>query len=105
MDSLLSLLENNLLHILLQWIQRDNEGHPHMGLGPGIPQLSLHLLVLLQVHRLPKPLKVSVTVVEYFCGGQPVAREGSGNETLQPNTAAGLPPVVVAILRSYQDRR
>jgi transposase InsO family protein len=51
LDFLIPLNELHLYGILKEWIGHDNEGRPHMSLGPGIPHPPSSLPVPLQEHR------------------------------------------------------
>ena len=61
LDFLIPLTENHLRRFLKAWVLHYNEGRPHMSLGPGIPQPSPHLPVLLHSHRhrIPAYLQVA----------------------------------------------
>src|SRR5215475_9553709 len=67
-DFLIPLSANHVRRILREWVPHDNEGRPHMALGPGIPQPPPPLPVMRQAHRhhLPEHLRV---VVRPILGG------------------------------------
>ena len=50
-DFVIPLAENHLRRLLSEWVQHYNHGHPHMALGPGIPQPLVALPAPLQEHR------------------------------------------------------
>jgi putative transposase len=60
LDCMIPLTEHHLRRLVAEWVQHYNAGRPHMALGPGIPPLSVSLLVPLQAHRhrLPAPRRV-----------------------------------------------
>jgi transposase InsO family protein len=60
LDFLIPLTEHHLWCFLHEWMPHYNAGHPHMALGPGIPQPPPRLPLPLQVHRhrIPEPLRV-----------------------------------------------
>jgi len=60
LDFLIPRTENHLRRFLQQWVQHDNAGRPHMGLGPGIPQPPPQFPVPPQAHRhrIPEHLRV-----------------------------------------------
>jgi putative transposase len=60
LDFVIPLTENHLRRILRDWVAHDNQGRPHMSLGPGIPQPPVSLPVPLHGprHRLPAHLRV-----------------------------------------------
>jgi putative transposase len=51
LDFVIPLTENHLRRLLQDWVRHYNTGRPHMSLGPGIPQPSASLPVVLQEHR------------------------------------------------------
>jgi putative transposase len=51
LDFVIPLNERHLYNILKEWVTHDNEGRPHMSLGPGMPQPILALPVALQAQR------------------------------------------------------
>ena len=51
LDFVIPLNERHLYGILKEWVTHDNEGRPHMSLGPGIPRPKRTLPVPRQVHR------------------------------------------------------
>lgn len=62
LDRVIPLGENHLYALLKAWVAHYNEGHPHMTLGPGIPQPPAGLPVALQAkrHQLPEQRSVRV---------------------------------------------
>jgi len=78
LDFLIPLTEPHLRCLLHEWVPHDNEGRPHLSLGPGIPQPPPHLPAPLQAHRhqLPEHLRVVVCPIlgglhhEYQLGQQ-----------------------------------
>src|SRR5215831_17861890 len=51
LDFVIPLNERHLYSILKEWVTHDNEGRPHMSLGPGMPQPKRTLPVPRQIHR------------------------------------------------------
>lgn len=51
LDLLMLLTENHLRRLLHEWVRHYNESHPHMSLGPGIPQPPVQLPTPLQCQR------------------------------------------------------
>jgi putative transposase len=51
LDFVIPLNERHLYGIVKEWVTHDNEGRPHMCLGPGIPQPILALPVSLRAQR------------------------------------------------------
>jgi putative transposase len=51
LDCMILMTENQLRRLLQEWVQHYNAGHPHMALGPGIPQPVSDLPIPLQAHR------------------------------------------------------
>ena len=51
LDFVIPLNDRHLYGIVKAWVTHDNEGRPHMSLGPGIPQPLLALPVALQAQR------------------------------------------------------
>jgi transposase InsO family protein len=51
LDFMIPLNEKHLYGILKEWVTHDNEGRPHMSLGPGIPKPRRSLPVSRQAHR------------------------------------------------------
>src|SRR5215510_942273 len=62
LDLVIPLTEHHLRHLLHLWVPHYNHGRPHMALGPGLPQPSPSVPVILQAHRhrLPPPVRVEV---------------------------------------------
>jgi transposase InsO family protein len=60
LNCMILLNTRHFYRILNEWVTHDNEGRPHMSLGPSIPQSPSPLPVLLQDHRhrLPTSLRV-----------------------------------------------
>jgi transposase InsO family protein len=60
LDFVIPLNARHLYSIVKEWVTHDNEGRPHLSLGPGIPQPPSRLPVPLQNHRhwLPTSLHV-----------------------------------------------
>jgi transposase InsO family protein len=67
-DVLIPLTENHLRRLLQKWVPHDNEGRPHMALGPGIPQPAPQLPVPLQEHRHRIPAHLRVVVCPILGG-------------------------------------
>jgi putative transposase len=59
-DFMIPLTEHHLRCILKAWVQHDNQGRPHMSLGPGIPQPPPPLPAPLHVHRHKLPVHLHV---------------------------------------------
>ena len=68
LDFVIPFTEHHLRYIMHAWVPYDNEGRPHMSLGPSMPQPPPPLPVVLQAHRhrLPEHLRV---VVQPILGG------------------------------------
>src|SRR5205823_4551031 len=49
LDFVIPLTENHLRRMLRDWVAHDNQGRPHMSLGPGIPQPPV--LLPIPLHR------------------------------------------------------
>jgi hypothetical protein len=60
LDFVIPMNERHLYGILKEWVNHDDEGRPHMSLGPGIPQPRSALPVSPQVsrHRMPTDQRV-----------------------------------------------
>ena len=56
LDFVIPLYERHLYSLLTEWMTHDNEGRPHMSLGPGIPQPRAAFPMSCQTHRHPLPI-------------------------------------------------
>jgi putative transposase len=68
LDFLIPLTEHHLRRLLYAWVRHYNTGHPHMALGPGIPQPPSQSPVPRQAHRHRLPTHLHV-VARSILGG------------------------------------
>ncbi len=68
LDFVIPLNERHIYGILKAWVDHDNEGRPHMSLGPGMPQPPMSLPVPLQDHRHRLPTTHGVMVRPILSG-------------------------------------
>jgi transposase InsO family protein len=57
-DFVMPLTEDQLRRMLAEWVRHDNDGRPHMSLGPGIPQPPASRPVPAHRQQLPVHLRV-----------------------------------------------